>query len=162
MKGLEKAKRREAKAKQKEFIKALQLEYLTQKLRSFIYDEKYSKVASDIAKKKRNKIIELGQKFGINTIFSDSIDINQFVKDNFWNNTGIPNFQYKDEEQKRVQGNYDCWYLFFRGTKVKYLGEEYSVVINNPSEKKILVENGKRRVKISYENVTLINNFVWK
>lgn len=162
MKGLEKAKRRETKAKQKEFIKALQLEYLTQRLRSFIYDDKYSKVAFDISEKKRKKIIELGEKFGINTIFSDCVDINQFIKENFWRSVGVPNFQYKDEEQARVQGNYDFWYLFYRGTKVIYLGEEFTVLSNNPSEKKIYIENGARRLKIRYENVTLINNFVWK
>ena len=162
MKGYEKALRKENKNKQKKFIHVLQLEYLTHKLRSNIYlDEKYAKASAEIADKKKKKIMEVGAKFGIKTIF-DGVDINLFIKENFWNNQGLPNLQYKDKEQARVQGNYDCWYLLYRGSKIKYLGEDYSVISNNPTEKKILIGNEKRRLKITYNKVSLINNYLWK
>ena len=95
---------------QEQFLINLQLEYLTQRLRALIYqDETYIRVASDIAAKKRMKITQLGIKFNLTTIFNGE-DVEQFVDKYFWNPNGLPNFQYKDAQQKRVQGNYDAWY----------------------------------------------------
>ena len=67
----------------KEFLIKLQLEYLTHKLRSQIYrDERYAKVASDIADKKKLKIQEVSVKFGLKSIFN-GLSVNKFVKKYF-------------------------------------------------------------------------------
>ena len=56
-----------------QFLINLQLEYLTHKLRSIIYqDETYAKVSLEISEKKKQKIIELGEKFNLKTLFDSS------------------------------------------------------------------------------------------
>ena len=55
-------------------LKRLQLEYLTYQLRAITYrDEGYARVAGEIAEKKRNRIITLGKKLGIATLFSEQV-----------------------------------------------------------------------------------------
>ena len=143
------------------FLHKLQLEYLTQRLRSFIYkDEKYIHIAAGIAEKKKEKIISLGQKFGIETIFS-GIPIQDFVKEYFWNSRGLPNFSYKDEDQKGVQWNYDAWYILFRGTIVICDGRLYTVLKNNPHEEKVELMGGGCRIEKSYADIQLIDKFQW-
>lgn len=145
----------------RDFLMKLQLEYLTQKLRSFIYTEEYSKVASEIARKKRLKIEELSEKFGIETIFSDGFDVADFVEKNFWNPFGLPNFQYKDEEQKRIQHNYDCWYMFYRGSRVMYRGKEMRVLSNNPPMRELKITDEFEQYIVTYNDITIKDNFVW-
>lgn len=145
---------------QAEFLRKLQLEYLTQKLRSMVYREgQYTKIAEDIAEKKATKIKALGIKFGIKTMFETGVDA--WVTDNFWNAYGLPNLQYKDEEQKRVQGNYDAWYLLYRGTVVDYNGKEVTVVSNNPSNSSVrILSDGY--MTLSYNDISLINDYSWE
>lgn len=105
----------------KKFLYILQLEYLTHKLRSLIYrDEAYIKVAADIANKKIAKIMEVSARIGEPNIFTDKLYGENFIRNEFWQVYGLPNLMYKDENQKRIQGNYDKWYLFYRDTIVKY------------------------------------------
>lgn len=147
---------------QEQFLVDLQLEYLTQRLRALIYrDETYIKVASDIASKKRMKIAQLGIKFKLPTIF-DEIPVHEFVDKYFWNEKGLPNFQYKDEQQQRVQGNYDAWYILYRGTKVVYNFQEAEVVSNNPSKEEVELRiNNDKKLTVRYSDITLNKNFVW-
>lgn len=143
---------------QGEFLRKLQLEYLTQKLRSMVYKEgEYAKIAKEIADKKASKIKAMGVKFGIPTMFETGID--DWVKQNFWTEFGLPNLQYKDDEQKRVQGNYDAWYLLYRGTTVMYRGSEVSVVSNNPSKQSIKILGG---TVLGYNDISLINDYIWE
>jgi hypothetical protein len=98
--------------KHRSFLTSLQLEYLTHKLRSVIYqNQTYASVAADIAAKKRAKIEELSAKFHVDTIFTPGYNVSEFIERNFWQPYGLPLFQYKDDEQRRVQGNYDKWYI---------------------------------------------------
>lgn len=144
------------------FLQKLQLEYLTQWLRSRIYrDEKYVKIASGIAEKKRQKICMLGEKFGMETLFSPGFPVTDFVSKYFWNSRGLPNFQYKDEEQRSVQWNYDAWYILFRGTEVVFRGEMYKVVKNNPREKKVEITNGAGMFELGYGDIQLIDKYLW-
>lgn len=147
---------------QEQFLINLQLEYLTQRLRALIYqDDTYIRVASDIAAKKRTKIVQLGIKFNLMTIFS-GIDVEQFVDKYFWNTFGLPNFQYKDAQQKRVQGNYDAWYLLYRGTIVRYNEATAEVLSNNPAKEELEIRiNNDRKLTVRYSDITLNKNFVW-
>lgn len=142
------------------FIISLQLEYLTHKLRSIIYrNQTYAGVAADIAEKKRSKIMELSSKFHVDTIFTPGFDVSKFVEENFWQPNGLPLFQYKDEEQRRVQGNYDKWYILYRKTKVLYRGEEMEVICNNPSTQELKLRGRKGEFFVKYIEISLINNY---
>lgn len=147
----------EMKEKHRVFLASLQLEYLTHKLRSIIYqDKRYASVALDIAKKKQSKIIKLGMKFSVDTIFTKGYDVSKFIEENFWGKKGLPLFQYKDDEQRRVQGNYDKWYMFFRDTKVLYQGKLGRVLKNDPSRETLLILVGKDKISVNYNEVSII------
>lgn len=144
----------------RQFLTRLQLEYLTHKLRSSIYrNGTYASVAADIAKKKRLKIIELSVKFNVDSIFTPGYNVAEFVEKNFWGKKGLPAFQYKDDEQRRVQGNYDKWYILYRGTQVMYKDEVMEVVCNNPSTETLKLRGSKGEYSVKYIQISLINNF---
>lgn len=144
---------------QEEFIHKLEMEYLTHKLRSLVYRKmKYIKLSRDMALKKKEKIQALGVKFGIPTMFDTGVT--KFVNEHFWNECGLPNFSYKDGEQKRVQGNYDAWYLLYRGTVIMYNGEPCTVVSNNPSTRTVQVLDGC--FAMSYDEISLVNDYDWE
>lgn len=146
------------------FLINLQLEYLTHKLRFLIYQEEaYARVALDIAMKKRRKIEDLSLRFGMKTIFDDQVDVRKFVEKYFWMETGMPRFQYKDTEQRRVQGNYDRWYILFRGTRVMYDGKEYEVLVNNPAKEEVTIKrlNSKSKKHLKYDEITLNSDYDW-
>lgn len=146
----------------RQFLTRLQLEYLTHKLRSSIYrNGTYASVAADIAKKKRLKIIELSVKFNVDSIFTPGYNVAEFVEKNFWGKKGLPAFQYKDEEQRRVQGNYDRWYILYRDTKVLYKGTIMEVVSNNPAKEEVKIRGSKGDFLVKYNDITIINNFDW-
>lgn len=146
--------------KRGEFLKKLQLEYLTYKLRSQIYtNEKFAGVARDIAEKKRAKILKVSKDFGMGTMFDTGVQ--EWVQEFFWNSHGLPNLQYKDEEQHRVQGNYDAWYLLQRGMTVLYQGVEMVVVANDPSNSVVRVARTGMKTWLKYEEISLINNYQW-
>ena len=146
----------------KNFLIKLQLEYLTQKLRSQIYrNERYAKVASDIAAKKKNKILELSIKFNLQCMFNSYHDIENFICQYFWNDLGLPNFQYKDDEQRRVQRNYDCWYLLYRGTNVMYKGNEAKVLVNDPSKETVIIETFSGEICVKYSEINLKSDYQW-
>lgn len=147
----------------KQFLINLQLEYLTHHLRAIIYQEKtYAKVACDIAARKRLKIKQLGERFAQETIFDENVDVDKFIEKYFWNKKGLPNFKYKDEQQKRVQGNYDKWYLLYRGTLVVYNVEIVEVISNNPAKDSADLRINDKKVTVSYSDISLIkNNYKW-
>lgn len=144
---------------QEEFIHKLEMEYLTHKLRSLVYRKmKYIKLSKDMAERKKQKIQALGLKFGVLTMFDTGVE--EFVKEHFWNERGLPNLSYKDNEQKRVQGNYDAWYLLYRGTIIMYNGEPCTVVSNNPSTRTIQVLDGC--FAMGYDEISLVNDYDWE
>ncbi len=144
---------------QEEFIYKLQMEYLTHKLRSMVYRKmKYVKLSTDMAEKKKEKILALGAKFGVKTMFDTSVQ--QFVIDHFWNAKGLPNLSYKDDEQRRVQGNYDAWYLLYRGTVIMYNHDVCTVVSNNPTTRTVQVLNSC--FTLSYDEISLLNDYEWE
>lgn len=153
----------ENERKQEEFLKELQLEYLTNKLRSLIYQEEpFIKVAKDIASKKRKKIEAIGRRCKLETIFTSPSYLLKFIKEEFWNKNGLPNFSYRDEEQRRVQGNYDKWYLLIKGTPVMYMGRLAEVLRNNPSTETVKIRIGEKRFDADYIDISLIyQNYLW-
>ena len=107
------------------------------------------------------KITQLGIKFNLTTIFNGE-DVEQFVDKYFWNPNGLPNFQYKDAHQKRVQGYYDAWYMLYRGTIVVYKGKDAEVLSTNPAKEELEIRiNNDRKLTVRYSDITLNKNFVW-
>lgn len=111
-----------------------------------------------MAERKKQKIQALGLKFGIPTMFDTGVEA--FVKEHFWNGRGLPNFSYKDSEQQRVQGNYDAWYLLYRGTVIVYDGDFCTVVSNNPSTRTVQVLDGC--FALGYDEISLVNDYDWE
>lgn len=153
----------ELENRHRNFLRVLQLEYLTHKLRSMIYrDSEYARVSYEISEKKRKKISEIGLKFNLVTIFDDGNYFDDFLNMNFFQEFGMPNFQYKNEEQKKVQGNYDRWYMFYRGRVVLYHGRECKVLENNPSTQMLKILFKGNKVLVKYDEITIKNDFEWK
>ena len=142
-----------------EFLIKLQMEYLTHALRSFIYRKKeYAQVSRDIALKKKAKIISLSKKFNIQTIFTGK-DMVAFINEKFWSKNGLPNFVYKSVDQSAVQGNYDKWYMFYRGTKVLYNNLLMEVILNNPTTETLKIRKKGVECVVKYDEVILLNNY---
>lgn len=153
----------ELEIRHRDFLRVLQLEYFTHKLRSMIYrDPEYARVSYEISEKKRRKISEIGLKFNLVTIFDDGNYFDDFLNINFFREFGMPNFQYKNEEQRKVQGNYDRWYMFYRGRVVLYCGRECKVLENNPSTQMLKILFKGKKVLVGYDEITIKNDFEWK
>lgn len=143
------------------FLHKLQLEYLTQRLRYLTYrDEKYKDFALKVAENKVIKIQSVGEKFGLETIFS-GVPVQDFVKRYFWNEYGLPNFQYRDEAQRGVQWNYDAWYILFRGTEVVCSGQLCYIKKNNPKLEQVEIFDGLSTVEKAYSEIQLIDKYQW-
>lgn len=148
------------KEEKRKFLYVLQLEYLTQKLRSMIYrDTAYAKVAEDIAEKKATKVMEVSARMGVPNIFTDRLYGENFIRNEFWQAYGLPRFMYKDDSQRKIQGNYDKWYLLYRGTVVRYNRQEARVVSNNPAKDSLRIRVGSETYDVNYTDVTIINNY---
>lgn len=148
-------------------LKRLQLEYLTYQLRAITYrDEGYARVAGEIAEKKRNRIITLGKKLSIATLFSAGYDVAGFVNKFFWKPKGLPNFVYRDAEQRKIQFTYDAWALLYKYTDIFVDGEKYCVASNNPAKGYVCAKKydeegklGTERFGFGYDQITLVNNY---
>lgn len=124
-----------------EYLKILQLEYFSCRVRSLIYEQDiFVKMNHDIAEKKKDKIIELGKKFQTLTIF-DSIQIaSDFWKREFVREYGLPNFQYgPDETKKEKVSNWDKFYLLRPKNVIVYKEKEYQVKENFPETNSLVV-----------------------
>lgn len=148
------------KEEKKKFLYVLQLEYLTHKLRSLIYrDAAYIHVAAEIANKKAAKIMEISAKIDEPNIFTDSKYGENFIRKEFWREYGLPNMVYRDDSQRRIQGNYDKWFLLYRGTVVRYRGKEATVASNNPAKETLRIRVDRDSYDVNYTDVVIINNY---
>lgn len=136
-----------------EFIKVLQLEYLSQKLRAIIYEKpEFKKMSNDIAEKKKEKILELSEKFKIPNIFSSDESMMLFITESFLNPAGPPNFQYAPSSEKRVS-YWDLYYLFKAGQKVIVNETECKIFQNRINEGNVVIKKLDQVKVIPYKEV---------
>lgn len=127
----------------KEYMKVLQLEYLSFSLRGMIFDKAPQiKMSKDIAEKKKEKIQNLSERFALESVFSSEESFNSFVEKEFICEFGLPKIQYSIQEDKRKSQEYwDSFYLLKKGTLVYYQNKPYQVKENYPLDKNVLLEN---------------------
>lgn len=111
-----------------EYMNLVQMEYFSFLLRSKIYEEPYSKWASDIAKKKLDKLKMLKRENKrVRCVLDSTEEHNKILKDQFLNNLGLPNFRYKPDQEK-FQKYHDIRSIFKNITNVEKDKKVYDVV----------------------------------
>lgn len=125
------------------YLKRLQMEFFSYVIRSIIYSEPYRSISDDIARKKREKIISIGKRFALDTIFDSREKFISFYENKFLKKSGFPNFTYagtpNDEKIKR----WDNFYLLKRGTRVRLKEDphnEYIIEENDLDNGDVLLE----------------------
>lgn len=135
-----------------EYLKILQLEYLSHKLRALIYQRpEFKKMNNDIAEKKREKIINLSDKFRLINIFESDFCFELFWKNDFLNDKGLPNFQYNPKNKDSIE-YWDKFYSFYPKSKVFYKGKEFVIKKNKVTSNSLLLYNNKN---VSYNEVVI-------
>lgn len=127
-----------------DFLRILQLEYFSYKLRSLIYEQsEFKKIDNEVANKKKSKIIELSKKFSLSCIFDSDEKFKLFYEKEFLNKEGLPLFQYSPKNKKTEY--WDKFYLLKPGEIVIYDNIEYKVKNNYPIYDSIkIIKNGKK------------------
>lgn len=142
-----------------DLFNCLQLEYISYFVRKKIYQKEYSINYSNVCNQKKEKIDGIGQKNGIPTIFTNNETKKEFLS-KFLNETGEPNFTYKDEEVKQKMGKWDSFYFFAKGVSVKFNKDNkviLGVIINNDKYNKILTIKSNELsedIDLHYSSVT--------
>ena len=142
-----------------DLFNCLQLEFIAYYVRKKIYQKDYAVNYSNVCDQKKEKIDGISQKNSIPSIFTDS-DIKKEFIHKFLNETGEPNFTYKDEEVKLKMGKWDNFYFFAKGTSVKFNKDNkviLGVIVNNDKYNKILTIKSnelKEDVDLHYSSVT--------
>lgn len=142
-----------------EFLRILQLEYLTYKVRSLIFDKaEIIKFNLDIARMKKEKILGLQKKFHIATIFDSLESFMNFYNNEFLNkDTNSCNMQYSlDEKKKEAQEKWDRIGLYKAGTKVIYQNQECLVFRNLQFKKHVVLSYNNRLVDtVPYDKIKI-------
>lgn len=138
-----------------EYLKVLQLEYLTQKVRSFIFDRpEFIKMANDIAEFKKERVDILSKKHFRPSIFLSMEEFMRFYENEFLNPTGLPNFQYPSDERKRnSQWFWDVAYLFAKDQTVIYEDMEYPVLKNDIKNQSVCIKIDGKKENVKYSDV---------
>lgn len=140
-----------------EYLKVLQLEYFTHKVRSLIFDKpEFIKMAKDIAEFKKERIELLAKKHFKCSIFLSAEEYFSFYEKEFLNPTGVPNFQYPANEQKRnSQWFWDMIYLFGKDQVVIFEDNEYRILKNDTKNQTICIKMGKKKKDVKYSGVKI-------
>lgn len=141
-----------------EFLKVLQLEYLSYVLRSKIYERpEFIKMSEEIAKKKREKIENLAKKFRLLSIFDSREAFMLFLNQDFLQEFGLPKIQYGTNIERNKSVSYwDKYYILKEGRRVSFKNEIYTIVANNPSEESITIKQKGEYLALPYVYVSLI------
>lgn len=136
-----------------EFLKILQLEYFSHKLRSQVYDRpEFIKMHNDIAERKKQKVLDLASFLHAPHIFESDRNFEQFYKNEFLQEYGLPKLQYTPKNEKHLS-YWDKYYLFKKGTVVVWHHQEYKVKTNYPNEEMLVLEGVS--VELSYIDVKI-------
>ena len=150
-------KRKSRTISPQDFFSILQLEYLSYLVRSKIFDEPFVQKHKEFCEKKKATIEFLAKKDDKSCIFNNEKVLKKYL-DEFFNETGFPNFKYRDEYQKQNTGFYDKKYYFRQGVVVLFEGEEFIVDKNccdfENTINKIVIRKGKKYKKVDVSCVT--------
>lgn len=113
-----------------EYIPILQLEYLSYKVRSELYEAPFNEKYREFCKKKEETIRSFALKMGRPCIFTSKSLLDKYLADFFGDGFGLPNFKYRDEYQRQSISHFDRKCYFKEGDKIEYQGEEYLVSRN--------------------------------
>lgn len=136
----------------------LQLEFIAYFVRKKIYQKEYAVNYNGVCTQKKEKIETISKKNNLPSIFNDNDSKNRYIQ-MFLNETGEPNFTYKDEDVKSKMGKWDNFYFFAKGTSVKFSQDNkviLGVVIHNDKANKILTikDEFKNEQDLHYSSVT--------
>lgn len=140
-----------------EFLKVLQLEYLSYVLRSLIYERpEFIKMSEEIAKKKKEKIENLAKKFRLLSIFDSQEAFALFLNKEFLQEFGLPKIQYgTDVERNKSVSYWDKYYVFREGKKVAYKDKICTILTNNPTEETVSIKYKGEYLVLPYTYVNL-------
>lgn len=140
-----------------EYLKVLQLEYLTNKVRSLIFDRpEFVKMASDIAEFKKERIELLSKRHFKSSIFMSTEEFMNFYESEFLNPFGLPNFQYSNDKKRRASQRYwDVVHLLDKGQVVIYKDSEYPILGNNMKDRMVCIKINKKRKNVSYSKIKI-------
>lgn len=108
-----------------EFFQILQIEWIIADLRVRIYPLETDKIYWNKVKEGKRRIIDnIAEKNMLPTIFVDD-EMKRALEHKVYRDKGIPNFLYRDEENKQKQEPLDLIYYYIKGADVRfeYFGE---------------------------------------
>ena len=133
-----------------EFYSLVQLEYLSYKVRELTYERELDKVRfSDICRMKKEKIDKYAERELMRSIFND-LDYRKKYLDLFFNEFGLPNFEYKDEQARKITGHWDRFHYFRAGQEVEIDGVKFNIKWNKPDNLELEILNLGRVDTIPY------------
>jgi len=141
-------KRKSRDQKFYEFFIILQKEYIVAELRKKIYaDIAGKKKSEEIMAGKKKKIFDIAMKNSIKTIFPDMAlgktslydeELRTKLYGEIYNNDGkMPNFIYRDDNQRRILGEKDKKYYFMLGAEVLVKNSEIGNIQDVDFEKEL-------------------------
>lgn len=135
-----------------EYLKVLQLEYLSHKTREFVYEDPgFIKMNREIAGKKKEKILNLSKKFQLLSIFDSKHYFEEFVNTVFFQEFGLPSLQYSiDADKAKAVAYWDKYFLLKPHVIVEYNNQDYLVVENFPNKDILEINYGKEILTLPY------------
>jgi len=117
-----------------EYLEALQLEFIQTELRRKIYSKaKDKKFWEKVLVKKEAKIKDISSRNGLPSIFNNDAIKAQY-RSKIFNETGIPNFFYKNDIDKYEFELKDFKYYFSSGSEVKVITDIGKITIGKISK----------------------------
>jgi len=142
-----------------EYYSILQLEYISFRLREAIYQKKYSEKYKPYCEGKKEKIESIALQNCLPSIFNSETSREKYLG-KFFNEFGLPNFTYKNEDSKEKMGKWDKYYYFSPGTSVKFKVEDSkdiqigTIVSNLIEEESVVVKTiEKEEFTLAYSKV---------
>lgn len=141
-----------------ELYSNLQTEFLSYYLRKKLYCKNFSENYSIVCDQKKEKIEKISAKNNLPSIFNDGSVKERFLS-KFLNETGAPNFSYKDEDIKKKMSRWDKWYYFTKGTSVKFVNDGKTilgVIVANDKDSQIVTikDEFNEEVDLHYSSIT--------
>jgi hypothetical protein len=137
----------------KDWYTLLQAEYISYKLREFLYTRACDKKKfNDICLAKKRKIFDREMAIGSLSIFSEPILAARMV-DNVFSEVGVPVFQYSP----MAKDDYRFWdkvYSFREGSIVIYEGMNFRVTKNISKAQQLCIDVFGREQEVGYNEVS--------
>jgi len=138
----------------------LQLEFISYFLRAKTYRRDFAASYRDVCEVKREKIEKISSRNKLPSIFNDEHAKQRYIS-KFFNESGIPNFTYKDDD---IKGKMSCWdkfYYFQRGCSVRFkVNEDVLIgqITRNDKDNCIvsIIDENKETRELHYNNVSRI------